>query len=118
MIKTTRFTAFVLLISAAAVWLFIGEFTGNYDDGDQLHFFVKKPPTLQFFFKNPYANDFMDEERDYSKKFDPSVRFLITTAEFGEFLNYCEYRYGVAGDDKIATRNACMKVIETSSGKN
>ncbi|MFP3675343.1 hypothetical protein SB724_21240, partial [Bacillus sp. SIMBA_031] len=77
--KKARYTVFVILMASAAAWLFMGEVTFNYDDGDQYHFFVKKHPSLQFFFENPYANDFMGEEWDYSKKFDPSGRFLVTT---------------------------------------
>jgi hypothetical protein len=103
--------ALSIIAAFGAAWLFLGQVTYTYDDGSQHHVFIKQHPTLQVLFVNPYASDFLGEERDYSKKFDVSGRFLSTTPEFGAFLNYCKYRFGVMGDD-MAAHDRCVALTQ------
>ncbi|MFM0665221.1 hypothetical protein, partial [Paraburkholderia sediminicola] len=70
--KRTASCALLAIAAVGAAWVFLGEVTYTYDDGNQHHVFIKQHPTLQVLFVNPYASDFLGEEHDYAKKFDTS----------------------------------------------
>lgn len=86
---------FVLLIS----WLFTGYVRSYLDDEQQTTFFIKKFPTFQLEFVDPFAN-----EGD-----SPAIADL-STVDRKSLVDYCKYRFGVtSGSDEAL--DDCAKNI-------
>ncbi|TFW08735.1 hypothetical protein E4K72_07515 [Oxalobacteraceae bacterium OM1] len=109
MIKKIKHIAGAVLTPAVLLgWLFIGVVTySDYEEGESRRFFIKAKPTLQIFFANPYADDWLGTSTSGERKFDGHGNLLLGTEEFSRYLNYCEFRYGIDETDKRAAHDRC-----------
>ncbi|WP_230414408.1 hypothetical protein [Collimonas silvisoli] len=87
--------AFVLLIT----WLFVGYVRSYLDEEQQITFFVKKFPSFQLEFIDPFAN-----EAD-----SPAIADL-PAEDRKALVDYCKYRFGVTSDSTEAL-GECIKNI-------
>ncbi|WP_240950779.1 hypothetical protein [Collimonas pratensis] len=86
---------FVLLIA----WLFTGYVRSYLDEGQQTTFFIKKFPTFQLEFVDPFAN-----EGD-----SPAIAEL-STVDRKSLVDYCKYRFGVTSDSDDALDTCAQNI--------
>ncbi|MQR02358.1 hypothetical protein [Glaciimonas soli] len=103
--KPTKYIT--LTVIAVFVWLFCGSVMIIGENETNKELFIKKYPTFQISFFDPYKSEPTGEEHEYTKRMDANGDWLPGTEELNEFLTYCKYRYGITGDDPIQVRSLC-----------
>ena len=90
------------------LWLFVGVVTADrFEDGTRRDFFLKKSPTFQVFFRDPYRSDPKGEEWEYARRTDKNGDWLPGSPELNAFLEYCRFRFGIRHDNALVARNSC-----------
>jgi hypothetical protein len=95
--KIIYLAALILVLLIA--WLFTGYVRSYLDDEQQTTFFIKKFPSFQMEFSDPFAN-----EGD-----SPAIADL-STVDRKSLVEYCKYRFGVTSDSDEAL-DECAKNI-------
>jgi len=81
------------------VVMYTGYVKSYLDEGVQTTFFVKRYPTFQMEFHDPFANEGDDVPIDQ-----------LSRAERAAFADYCKYRFGITGDS-TQSLDICKKRI-------
>ncbi|MFC0402923.1 hypothetical protein [Paraburkholderia rhizosphaerae] len=89
----------VIVCVGAAMVSYTGFVRSYLDHEVQTTFFVKRYPTLQMEFYDPFANEGDDMPIE---KLPPSDR--------ASFADYCKYRFGIADDSAPALRDCKSKI--------
>ena len=90
-------------------WLFTGILQVEEENAVRHQFFIKKSPTIQVIFRNPYKSTPRDEEHVYALRRDVNGNWLPESKEFEEYQRYCRYRYGVLKFQQKPAQKTCGK---------
>ena len=88
-------------------WLFIGVLEIIEETSISHELFIKKFPTMQINFSNPYESIPIGEQDSYSKRRDEHGDWLPNTKELIDYLQYCKYRYGIVEENQLQARSKC-----------
>lgn len=98
----SKWLIFALLATVMILYLgifYIGFVRSYMDEDMQITFFVKKLPTIQIEFFDPFANE--GDDLDVNN-LSPGAR--------EQFNDYCKYRFGIV-ENNVASLEGCRNLI-------
>jgi hypothetical protein len=97
---TRKLLGLILGVGVVIILIMYTGYVKSYlDEGVQTTFFVKRYPTLQMEFRDPFANEGDDVPINELRRADRAA-----------FADYCKYRFGITGDS-TQSLDKCKKGI-------
>ena len=107
MINRQIFTWATLIAMAILCGSFIGILEIQGENHVRHELFLKRIPTLQIIFHNPYRSALQGEDGSYSSRMDQNGDWLPNTDEFKVYLEYCLYRHGIVDGSRTQQMKTC-----------